>query len=59
MTSEILTDSAGRPTGVAYYDENDRLQEQPADVVIVACAAVESARSAAQFEAPSAPQRPG
>ena len=41
---EILTDARGRATGVAYYDERDRLQEQTADMVIVSCAAVESAR---------------
>ena len=44
MTREILTDSSGHVTGVAYFDEDDRLQEQPADVVVVSCAAVESAR---------------
>jgi choline dehydrogenase-like flavoprotein len=41
---EILTDSRGKVTGVAYYDERDRLQKQTADIVIVSCAAVESAR---------------
>jgi choline dehydrogenase-like flavoprotein len=44
MTKEILFDSSGVARGVAYFDENDRLQEQPADLVVVACAAVESAR---------------
>ena len=44
MTKEIVTDSAGRVTGIAYFDENDRLQEQPADIVIVSCGANESAR---------------
>lgn len=43
-TKEILTDAAGKVTGVSYFDGNDRLQDQPADVVVVACAAVESAR---------------
>ena len=41
---EILVDGHGRATGVAYFDENDRLQEQPADVVIVSAGATESAR---------------
>ncbi len=41
---EILTDARGRATGVAFFDENDRLQEQPADVVVVSCGATESAR---------------
>lgn len=44
MTKEILTDSAGRVTGIAYYDENDRLMEQSADIVVVSCGANESAR---------------
>jgi len=41
---EILTDSRGKVTGVAYFDKNDRLQEQTADVVIVSASATESAR---------------
>jgi choline dehydrogenase-like flavoprotein len=41
---EILTDSRGRVTGVAYHDDRDRLQKQTADIVIVSCAAIESAR---------------
>jgi choline dehydrogenase-like flavoprotein len=41
---EVLTDARGRATGVAYFDEKDRLQEQPADLVVVACGATESAR---------------
>ena len=44
MTREILTDSHGRATGVAYYDADDRLVEQSADVVVVSCGAIESAR---------------
>lgn len=44
MTKEILTDSRGRVTGVAYYDENDHLEEQSADIVVVSCGANESAR---------------
>jgi choline dehydrogenase-like flavoprotein len=41
---EILLDARGRAAGVAYYDEHDRLQEQPASVVVVAAGATESAR---------------
>jgi len=41
---EILTDERGRATGVAYFDEWDRLREQPADLVVVAGGATESAR---------------
>jgi len=44
MAKEILTDSRGRVRAVAYFDENDRYQEQPADFVIVSCCAIESAR---------------
>ena len=44
MVKEILTDARGRATGVAYFDAADRLNEQPADIVIVSGAAVESAR---------------
>ena len=44
IAQEVLTDSRGRATGVAYYDANGHLQEQPADIVIVSCAAIESAR---------------
>jgi choline dehydrogenase-like flavoprotein len=44
MAREVMTDARGRPAGVAYYDAEDRLQEQYADVVIVSSAAVESAR---------------
>jgi choline dehydrogenase-like flavoprotein len=44
MTREILTDEHGKATGVAYYDRNGQLWEQPADHVIVSGSAVESAR---------------
>ncbi|MFB3825571.1 MAG: GMC family oxidoreductase [Bryobacteraceae bacterium] len=44
QAKEILTDARGRARGVAYFDENDRLQEQTADLVIVSAAAIESAR---------------
>lgn len=44
MTRDILLDSQGRAAGVAYFDAADRLQEQPADLVIVSGGAIESAR---------------
>jgi len=44
MTKEILTDSTGHVTGVAYFDEHDHLNEQAADIVVVSCGANESAR---------------
>ena len=44
VAKEVLTDASGRVTGVAYFDSQDRLQEQPADVVVVSAAAIESAR---------------
>ena len=44
IAKEILTDSRGRVTGVAYFDANNHLQEQPTDLVVVSAAATESAR---------------
>ena len=44
VVKEILTNAQGRVTGISYFDANDHLQEQPADVVVVAGAATESAR---------------
>ena len=44
MAREILLDDRGQASGVAYFDANDRLQRQTADLVIVSCGAVESAR---------------
>ncbi len=44
MVKEILLDDRGRATGVSYFDENDRLQTQEADLVIVSGSAIESAR---------------
>jgi len=44
VAKEILTDASGRATGVAYFDERHRLQEQPADLVVVSSGAIESAR---------------
>lgn len=44
VAKEILTNPQGRVTGVAYFDSNDRLQEQPADLVVVSSSATESPR---------------
>jgi len=53
---EVLVDGRGRATGVAYFDENDRLQEQPADVVVVSGGATESARLLLLSKSPLHPQ---
>ena len=44
IVKEILTDAQGRVKGVAYFDSDERLQEQTADVVVVSGSANESAR---------------
>jgi choline dehydrogenase-like flavoprotein len=44
VAKQVLLDGHGRATGVAYFDENDRLREQPADLVVVSGGATESAR---------------
>lgn len=44
MAKEIVIDDRGRAKGVVYFDERGRLREQTADLVIVSCSAVESAR---------------
>jgi len=44
MTREVMVDDKGHAIGIAYYDENGRLQEQPASVVVVSCGATESSR---------------
>jgi choline dehydrogenase-like flavoprotein len=44
MTKEVLTNAQGRVTGVAYFDSDNRLQEQSADFVVVSGGANESAR---------------
>ena len=44
MAREVTTNARGVVTGVAYYDADERLREQTADIVIVSSAAVESAR---------------
>ena len=44
IVKEILTDARGRVTGVAYFDRDDSLREQGADLVVVSGSANESAR---------------
>ncbi|MBI1388925.1 MAG: glucose-methanol-choline oxidoreductase [bacterium] len=44
LAKEVVIDDRGRAKAVAYFDENDRLQEQPCDLVVVSCSAIESAR---------------
>jgi len=44
FVKEILTDDRGRARGVSYFDASGRLQEQPADFVVVSACAIESAR---------------
>ena len=44
VVSEVMVDDQGRARGVKYYDINDRLQEQTADLVVVSSAASGSAR---------------
>ncbi len=44
IAKEILLTPQGKAKGVAYFDENDRLQRQTADLVVVSCGAIESAR---------------
>ena len=43
VAKEILTDAQGRATGVAYFQDN-QLVEQPSKLVVVACSATETAR---------------
>jgi len=44
VAKEILTSPRGRVTGVAYFDSEGRLQEQPADLVVASCSATETPR---------------
>jgi len=44
MVKEVVTDSRGRVTGITYFDSENHLQEQPADIVVLAASATESAR---------------
>jgi len=42
--SEIILDDRGKARGVKYFDANDRLQEQTADLVVVSASATETPR---------------
>ena len=44
VVKEIVVDTRGRTKGVTYFDADDRLQEQPADIVVASAGATESAR---------------
>lgn len=44
VASEIVVDDQGRARGVKYFDAENRAQYQTADVVVVSCAATETAR---------------
>lgn len=44
MVKEILVNDQGRATAVAYFTSEGRLQEQPADLIVVSGGATESAR---------------
>ena len=55
MAKEVMTNSRGQVTGVAYFDADDRLREQTADVVIVSSGAIESARLLLNSRSPMHP----
>ncbi len=44
QVAEIMLDEKGRATGIKYFDENNKGQTQTADIVVVAAAAIETAR---------------
>ncbi len=44
VASEVVIDDRGRARGVRYFDAEDRAQYQTADLVVVSCAAIETAR---------------
>jgi choline dehydrogenase-like flavoprotein len=44
VAKEILTNARGRVTGVAYFDRDNRLREQSADLVVVSASATETPR---------------
>lgn len=44
VVSEVLVDGRGKARGVKYFDSHDRLQEQTADLVVVAGSATETPR---------------
>jgi choline dehydrogenase-like flavoprotein len=44
VVAELMTDEAGRVNGVRYFDPQGKERLQTADVVVVACSAIETAR---------------
>jgi len=44
IVKEILTSDRGKATGITYLDSDGKLREQPADLIVVSCGAIESAR---------------
>ncbi len=44
VAARVVSDERGNVTGVEYFDPDDRLQFQPADLVVVSASATESAR---------------
>ena len=44
VVKEILTNDRGRVTGVTYFDVHGQPEQQDADLVVVSCGAIESAR---------------
>ncbi len=44
VASEVIIDDRGRAGGVRYFDAKNRARTQTADVVVVSCAAIETAR---------------
>jgi choline dehydrogenase-like flavoprotein len=44
QVAEVMVNEKGLATGIKYFDENDKGQIQTADIVVISCAAVETAR---------------
>ncbi|MDR1258046.1 MAG: GMC family oxidoreductase [Tannerellaceae bacterium] len=44
VAAELMTDESGRVSGVRYFDPEGKERLQTADVVVVACSAIETAR---------------
>ncbi len=44
VAREILLDHKGRARAVVYHDRDGRIQTQPANLIVVSCGAIESAR---------------
>src|ERR1019366_1900164 len=44
VVKEVLTNGKGHVTGVSYFDERSKLQQQPADFVVASASATETPR---------------